>query len=342
MIKNLIFFFNFFLIVFTFGIIKLTNKRKWLAVVNPTSAGARTNIRWNISKQYLDKLDIKYDEAQSEYHTHAIHIVEKELLNYDGIIAVGGDGTVNEVINGILHTSKDKLLAIIPTGTGNDLANTFQLHLDIRKACKTLAIGKPRQIDVGLLVSKDFNNKPVNRYFGGAASFGFDAKINLDTNNSTKRLPGTWNYIRSLLKNLITLRSDKYIISYNNLVDNKLELVEKDLVICVVGNGKFYGSGIMVCPGASVTDSKFHITVVSSIGRIEIMKTFPKMYTGDHIKHPAVSVIETNEIEIKNTTKSLYQVDGEVLGYTPVKIKTIPKILNIMSPKKLPDFQIKR
>lgn len=320
----------------------MTNKRKWLAVVNSTSAGGRTKARWNISKQYLDKLSVNYDEAESKYHTHTISIVENELTNYDGIIAVGGDGTVNEVINGILHTSKDKLLAIIPTGTGNDLANTFQLHLDLRKACKTLSNGKPRQVDAGLLKGKDFNNKPVNRYFGGTTSFGFDAKINLDVNNSTKRLPGTWNYIRSLLKNLITLRTDKYIISYNNLVDNKIEHIEKDLVICVIGNGKFYGGGIMVCPDASVTDSKFHITVVSTIGRIGIMKTFPKMYTGDHIKHPAVSVIETDEMKIKNTTKSLYQVDGEVLGYTPVTIKAIPKILNIMSPKKLPDFSIKR
>jgi len=283
----------------------------------------------------------EYIEAESEYHTHTISIVEKELVNYDGIIAVGGDGTVNEVINGILNTSKDKLLAIVPTGTGNDLANTFQLHLDLRKACKTLSTGVKRSVDVGYLLGKDFNNKPVKRYFGGTASFGFDAKINLDTNNSTKRLPGTWNYIRSLVKNLITIKPNRYIISFNNLVTNRKEYLEKDLLVFVIGNGKFYGGGIMVCPDASITDSKFHVTFANPISRFEVIKVFPKMYSGDHLKHPEVAVLETDELEIKNTTKALYQVDGEVLGYTPVKIKTVPKILNVMTPKKLPNFHIK-
>jgi YegS/Rv2252/BmrU family lipid kinase len=319
----------------------LTNNKKWLAVVNLKSAAGRTKARWKISKQYLDKLNVRYDEAESEYHTHTISIVMKELANYDGIISVGGDGTVNEVINGILHTSKDKLLSIIPTGTGNDLANTFQLHLDLRKACKTLTTGIPRSVDVGYLIGKDFDNKSVKRYFGGTASFGFDAKINLDTNNSTKRLPGTWNYIRSLVKNLITLKPNKYIISFNNLVTNKKEYLEKDLLVFVIGNGKFYGSGIMVCPGASVTDSKFHITFANPLSRLEVIKVFPKMYSGEHLKHPEVFVLETDELEIKNTTKALYQVDGEVLGFTPVKIKTVPKVLNVLTPKKLPNFHIK-
>jgi YegS/Rv2252/BmrU family lipid kinase len=318
----------------------LPNNKKWLAVVNLTAAAGRTKARWKIAKQYLDRLNIKYDEVESEYHTHTISIVKKELANYDGIISCGGDGTVHEVINGILPHS-DKLLAILPTGTGNDIANTFQLHLDLRKACKTLSTGVPRFVDVGYLIGKDFDNKPIKRYFGGTASFGFDAKINLDTNNSTKRLPGTWNYIRSLVKNLITIKPNKYLISFNNLVTNKKEHLEKDLLVFVIGNGKFYGGGIMVCPNASVTDSKFHITFANPISRLEVIKVFPKMYSGDHLKHPEVFVLETDELEIKNTTKALYQVDGEVLGFTPVKIKTIPKVLHVLSPKKLPDVHIK-
>ena len=96
---------------------------KWLAVINPTSAGGRALKSWYYIKQILQKLQINYDEVITEYSAHAIELVRKESSNYDGILAIGGDGTTNEVLNGILlSSSPNTALGIIPTGTGNDIA----------------------------------------------------------------------------------------------------------------------------------------------------------------------------------------------------------------------------
>ncbi|MFW9929651.1 MAG: diacylglycerol/lipid kinase family protein [Candidatus Thorarchaeota archaeon] len=319
----------------------MQNNYKWLAVVNPTSAAGRTLSKWKKISHYLEQVGVKFDETKSEYVGHAIDIVKNEIDNYDGILAVGGDGTVNEVINGILSSSPEKLLAILPTGTGNDLANTFQLHLDLTLACKTIISGKPRKIDVGMVQGKDFNKKTIKRFFGGVASFGFDADVAYDTNASTKILPGTWNYLRSVFKNWIRLTPKIFQLTYSNSNISDKRTIEQKQLLCAIGNGKFYGGGMMICPDALVTDNMLDITLIDPVKRIEFLKVFPSVYSGTHKNHPAVHLSKANQIFVSSKVKIRYQVDGEVLGYTPVKLSSTPSVLQVLAPQNLPDYHLK-
>ena len=308
-------------------------KKNWLALINPASANGKTLKKWEIIKKQINNLPVKYDEFFTEYPAHAISLIKENLNSYDGVIAVGGDGTVHECINGILQSDPSKPLAILPIGTGNDLTHTFQIPLNVTRAIKTIISGRERLIDVGLTIGNDLDGNFIQRYFGGVASLGFDAEVAYDTNISSKFLPGTWNYIRSIFKNLVRLKPRRFKF----ILDNKNKKV-LDLVLCAVGNGKYYGGGMMICPDASVTDGVLNATTLTAVPKLDFLKVFPKVYTGEHKSHPAVELMQAQEFEIKNDIKTLYQADGEILGYTPVKIKLIPKILKIICPKKLIPF----
>jgi YegS/Rv2252/BmrU family lipid kinase len=309
---------------------------KWLAIINPTSGGGRTLGRWKSQiKPILGKFNIKYDEAFTKHPKHAIELTHKEIENYDGVLAIGGDGTTNEVLNGILSSSTpDKIFGIIPTGTGNDIANTCQVHLDITKACLILVPGKNiiKKIDIGVVKGRNFEGKNIERYFAGVASFGFDAEVGYDTNKRSKRFPGTINYIISVFKTLITVKDRLFKIS---LIEGNetTQIINEQAFLLAVGNGKSYGGGMLICPDADIYDGRFHGTILKKVSKIEFTKVFPSVYKGEHVTHPAIRLFEGPELLVQTNKRTLYQVDGEILGYTPVKVTTLPKKLNVLIPK---------
>lgn len=304
----------------------------WLAVINPESAGGRTRKRWLYITKLLNKLQIKYDEVFTEFSSHAINIVQEKVSKYDGILVIGGDGTVNEVINGIMSSSSsDTVLGIIPSGTGNDIANSFGLSSDIVIACKIIAFGVPKTVDIGVTKGRNFENKIVSRYFAGVASFGFDADVSNDANNSTKRLSGTANYIVAVFKNLVTMKDRPFKVTL--LEKGHFSVIEENAYLLAVGNSPYYGGGMKICPDADFHDGRFSITLVKGVSKLEFIKVFPSVFKGEHLKHPAVMVFDAPELVIKTGMKTLYQVDGEVIGPTPVKVTTISDALKVMLPK---------
>ena len=295
--------------------------------------------RWRKSKKLMEGMN--YTEVLTTRPTEAIEIAKNEMPNYDGIIAVGGDGTVNEVVNGLLATPENQkrhLLGMVPIGTGNDLANTMQIHLSVERAIETLKDGIPTKVDVGVVEGSDFHGNTVRRYFLGVASFGFDAEVANDTAHGRKWLPGTWNYFSSTIKNLIWIKKRAFEIE----VDGGSETIREEAFFLAIGNGKFYGAGMMICPDADVYDGIFNCTFVRPVSRFKFLRVFPKVYTGEHRHHPAVRMFSGRSFAIKTDKKTLYQVDGEVLGNLPATVKGLNLGINIMLPRDKPDFFLKR
>ena len=316
------------------------NEKKWLALINPISGGKKAEKKWNKTiKKQLEDINLNFDEYITSAPNDAIQKIVSEIDNYDGFIAVGGDGISNEVINGILHgtiekgNQNDKFFTIIPAGTGNDIAHAFGLpYKDIEASCNLFKPenAQKRSVDVGKAIGKNFNNDPVNRYFCGVLSSGFDAEVAYKSNNGKKWLPGTANYIKALLTNIIWLKSKEFDVSLKKSEED-LSFTKRGIFIAV-GLGPYYGAGMKICPNAQIDDGLFHITFLNKVPRRTLLRVFPKVYDGKHITHKKVDLYEAQELGINTDKDTYWQVDGEIIGFTPVKIETLPKTLHILAP----------
>jgi len=302
-------------------------------VLNKTSGGGRSGKKWKKIKQFLEEEKYEYDLHVTEYHTHAIEL-GKELAHYGEIIVVGGDGTAHEVANGILLSGVENCkLGIISTGTGKDLPNTLGVPVDYKEAYQTIVEGHTRKIDVAKITK--IGEESDSRLFLAVASLGFDAEVNYRANKGIKgkKLPGTLNYVLAIVTSLLKLKSRKLLLTIDGTTK------EITSAFMAIGNGRYYGGGIMICPGASMYDSEFQITTVGEkkISRLKLMRVLPKAYDGKHVPYEEVRVYRGRKIRVEMADKDdkpcLYQVDGEIMGHIPVEVEFIDKKLEIYIPK---------
>ena len=313
---------------------ELTSK-KWLVIINPVSGGGKVKKKWNkIIKKEFESMGLLYSEYYTTAPEDAIQKIVASIDDFDGFIAVGGDGTCNEVLNGILYGTlernkpNNKLFAMIPAGTGNDLCSAINIPTNnIKKACRVFENGQVKTIDTGIAQGVNFKGENTSRYFNGVLSTGFDAEVAQKTNTSSKFLPGTFNYIKSFLTSLLGMKTRGYLLKLNGQ-----EITENGILLAV-GLGPYYGGGMKICPNAKVDDGLFDIIFLKKVTRRTLLRVFPKVYDGKHITHPAVVEYESDTIEISNTIDTYWQVDGEIIGFTPVKAFTVKEGLNVLVPQ---------
>jgi diacylglycerol kinase (ATP) len=293
-------------------------------VVNPIAAGGRAKKTWmNQIKPILDNNNFEYEYELTTHRGHAIELARIGVDNGFRIVcAVGGDGTSNEVINGVLKAEKPGTFSAFPIGTGNDIPVTFGIPDDeIESMFECLVHGQDRKFDVGYCEKAD-------RYFGGIASMGFDAEV-AERSQTKKRFFGRWNYELALVKTIFNFKPYNIKIQYGN--DS---LLEGQRMIVAIGNGKRYGGGMHVCPKAQVTDGKFFAVTLSKISRFTLLfRVFPKIYDGKHLDHEKVLSMEGSVFRVESPDKDcLYQADGEILGYLPETFITKPNHLTVRVP----------
>ncbi|MFX0124094.1 MAG: diacylglycerol/lipid kinase family protein [Candidatus Hodarchaeota archaeon] len=293
-------------------------------IVNPAAAGGRVETIWRDQiKPLVDDHDLEYDFEFTSSPQHAIEMARTRTNEgYKIICSIGGDGTANEVLNGVLKAEKTGIFSAIPVGTGDDIPTVFGIpegHL--KAAVRCLAEGQNKTFDVGYCETAD-------RYFAGVASMGFDAEVADRTNKGSKRLSGTKNYQLALLKTLLKFKPYDLLIRIN-----EKQTIEGQRMLLAIGNGKRYGGGMHICPGAEVTDGKFAVTTLQKISRITLLRIFPKVYDGKHINHRSVETFEGSSIHVDSLQKKcLYQVDGEIMGYLPETFLTKPNALTVRVP----------
>jgi len=293
-------------------------------VINPVAAGGRVEKIWREQiKPLVDcQDDLEYDFEFTSAPQHAIEIARTQVNEgYKIICSVGGDGTANEVLNGILKAEKPGIFAAIPVGTGDDIPTVFGIpEGDIEAAVECLVKGQNKTFDVGYCETAD-------RYFAGVASMGFDAEVADRTNKGSKRF-GTRSYQIALAQTLVKFNPYDLIIQ----IDED-QTIEGQRMLLAIGNGKRYGGGMHICPGAEVTDGKFTATTLQKMGRITLVRFFPTVYDGNHLTHESVETFEGEVIHVDSPKKKcLYQVDGEIMGYLPETFATKPNRLTVRVP----------
>ena len=232
----------------------------------------------------------------------------------DALVAVGGDGLVNMALQVVAGTATP--LGIVPAGTGNDIARSLGLPLDEPvTAVDLLATAEPRAVDVG---------RALGRWFGGVLSSGFDSMVNERANRM--RWPrGRSRYNIAIAAELRTFRPVPFVLELDG------ERWETEAMLVAVGNGVSYGGGMKVCPGASMDDGLFDVTVLGPISKLEFVRVFPQVYSGAHVNHPAVTVRRAKYVSLAAAGVTAY-ADGERVALLPVTCDVVPGALHVLAP----------
>ncbi len=251
----------------------------------------------------------------------ASEIARKANTNSDIIIAIGGDGTYNEVINGLMITPNPKIIfGVIPNGTGNDFVRNFPAF-DPHTFVTAIVENSIKRIDLGKITfAKD------SRYFLNVADIGFGARvINTMNQQRVSGIGGKFSYNLAILRCFFTYR--KPVIKVHN---NDFQFEGKSLMI-VFSNGTTFGYGLQIYPEAKLDSGKLGLTIIGEVSLIEYAKNLGKLREGKKLIHPEVKYHEFKKIHVNSTDKSLFvETDGEIAGRSSITVEVVPNALQII------------
>jgi diacylglycerol kinase (ATP) len=235
------------------------------------------------------------------------------------VAALGGDGQVGACANGVFDT--ETALAVIPSGTGNDFARHMGLNRkDPLGAARLLSSPRFKAIDVATVTTPE-----RQRYFVNVGGAGFDSEVN-EHANKVRRLRGTPKYVYSTFVTLARFTPAEFLVK----VDGE-EHPFKGMMLAV-GNGSSYGGGMKVTPDARYDDGVLDVCVIQELPKWQFVKTFPKVFTGKHAAHPAVTMLRGKEIEISAERPFQVYADGEPVGHLPATFSVVPASLRLVVP----------
>ncbi len=302
---------------------------KWFAIVNPQAGSGRGKADWPEIQKLLAEKGVDFDFALTEKKYHAVELTVKAITSgYRKILAVGGDGTLNEVVNGIfiqkLVDTKDVLVGVIGIGTGNDWQRMYALPVSYSDKIDAIKASKNFLQDVGR-VDYFESRYPQSRYFANAAGIGFDAQVALSTNKLKESgKSGKVLYIFSLIKTLFSYKST--IVSV--VIDK--DQVGGKIFSLTLGIGKYNGGGMMQVPNALADDGLFDVTIIRHIRRGDVIRNIYRLYNGTILKHPKISGHQAKKIVISSKPPVNLEVDGESLGTSPFTFTIVPQSINVV------------
>lgn len=244
-------------------------------------------------------------ESLAKYFSH----------NKNFIIAAGGDGTFNEVVNGIALTGTK--MGILPMGTTNVLAKELGIEEDIEGATMRIINGREHILSIGLITLK---SPPISRYFCLMAGIGFDAVAVYECNETLKRFLGKGAYILSGLKTLLRFAPDPLSFSFNSLSVKGYS--------AIIGKASKYGGHFKITPDASLFNPQLYIYLMQGRKRIDILRYFSAILAGRHLRLKDTTYSRAEEIAIEG--EASVQIDGDFIGHTPANIKVIPDALRMV------------
>ncbi len=295
-------------------------------IVNPVAGARSTRRKWPVINRLLKRIGLSFDFDYTEGVGHAIELARAAASDgYRYLVAVGGDGTVNEVANGILHSTNaaTTMLGVVSTGTGSDFARSAGLARDYTIACANLTSSKRLTIDVGV-VEYQRDGKTQERFFVNTAGVGFDAAVVKETERLPKFFGGTIPYVAGLLRTLIFYKNKPVVVKIG-------DEVERGRVLnVVVANGGYLGGGMHIVPEAELCDGLLDVAIVGDMGKLELLKELPKVYKGTHVNHPKFKVKKAAHATIESPEPMLVYADGELLGECPASFRVVPAALSLV------------
>ncbi|MGM0650556.1 MAG: diacylglycerol/lipid kinase family protein [Bacteroidota bacterium] len=304
--------------------------RNYLFIVNPNAGNSKAGKDWRRIEKLLQKRKVKYKAMLTTQSGHALDIISEELqMGYKTIVVVGGDGTLNEVVNGIFNQKivppNEIQMGIIPVGTGNDWAHYYNIPRKYNKALDRIFNHETHFQDVGR-VRYTYKDKETISYFVNISGFGFDAVVAKSTNEMQERgNRAAITYLFNLMRCLFSHEAEEL-----NLFINDKHIKQK-IFSMSIGNGKYSGGGMRQTPDAKTNDGLFDITVYDDMPAWKIIINLPRLYNGKIKKLHTVKTFRTSKLLVYNSNKPLLaEIDGELIKGIRFEIEILPSALQIL------------
>jgi diacylglycerol kinase (ATP) len=302
---------------------------KTVAIVNPTAGYRRASRLWPRLLQSLGESGARVTTWWTQWPGHAETLAARARREgYERVVAVGGDGTLLEVVNGLWWESRGPLpsVGVVPFGTGCDYVRSFDLGRSLREKVITALEEATLKVSLGLVRLQGFDGQPRRRVFINVLGLGFDARVIMGFRQQPLRLPGKTGYFLSGFKELSRL---KYHRITGELDGRPLETVA---MVVVLGLGRYFGGGMMIAPGASPQAGQFQVVLGQKLSRLELLTLLPKIYAGKHLDHPRLTTDYAGHIKINADPPAYVEAEGELEGLTPLEAAIIPAALQVAAP----------
>ncbi|RPA70035.1 YegS/Rv2252/BmrU family lipid kinase [Cyclobacteriaceae bacterium YHN15] len=262
----------------------------------------------------------------SESHRAGWLTTEAIAEGTDYLVAVGGDGTVNEVVNAHLDSGKNMeiLIGIIPLGRGNDFVKSLGIQKNMKSLLKAVQNNSFTSVDVGWLTFYDANKMAINRYFINIADIGLGGLATQMIRTSPKYLGPNISYAWAIFKSLLNYKSQKVKITTPEWS------YEGEIMSACMANGKYFGSGLCIAPDAKIDDGIAEIVLIGNVGIWDYLSKIPLLKKGKKINHPEVYYKKAMTCMIESQTQMPIDIDGEFVGYTPLKMVMKQKMVKIL------------
>jgi diacylglycerol kinase (ATP) len=300
--------------------------KRILLIANPASGQHRGERRLAQASERLASLGHTVTGTLTESAGHATHLAKSNAPDFEIIAALGGDGTVNEVANGLMAVEPGErpALATLPVGTGNDVALTYGLaHFE--SAIDALAKGSTRTLDV-IRVQLMRDGKSVTRHALLFVAAGFAAEVIRKTGPRVKRIFGRrFSYSVGLFRALASFRAPEFSVKWDGG-----ERSGQMFQVCA-GNTEFAAGGVMrISPGARPDDGLLNISLVDVLGRLQIVRRFPSILSGGYVEDERVDYFTGKRLEIDAVPPAELQADGDIIGTTPATVELLPGALQLV------------
>jgi YegS/Rv2252/BmrU family lipid kinase len=305
------------------------NRKVWMVIVNPNAGRGKGKKDWNTIASLLSKYNLPFVFLFTESQKHAIILTQESIENgYRNFIVVGGDGTMNEVVNGIFTqkscNTTDITLAMITVGTGNDWGKLFGIPQNYEQSIQIISQHKTRHQDVGV-IQYFHGTLQEKRFFINIAGLGFDAVVVKKTNlQKEKGKSGKALYFLNLLKCLLLYRH-----TYTEVNIDGLKICN-DVFTISIGIGRFSGGGMRQTPNAIPDDGLFDITIIKKITKADIIMSLKKLYDGSILEHSKIEGYKGKDILIDSDPLIHLEADGETLGHSPIEFSLLPRSIQIV------------
>ncbi|HLG07355.1 MAG TPA: diacylglycerol kinase family protein [Gaiellaceae bacterium] len=298
-------------------------------LVNPASAGGATGRRWPEVAHRAAALGLAGDALISEEPGQLAALAEEAVRGGAGLlVVVGGDGSVNEVVNGIAEI-EDVEIAVIPRGTGWDFVRTYGIPRDLDASIDIALNGSVREIDVGLVSYRTWAGADGRTYFANVASAGISGAIAQRANEASKALGGKISYYWATLAVFARWQTGEMRISVDD------EIRGGKMIDVVVANGRYLGGGMMMCPEAEPDDGQFDVLLIGDVTKRDLLFVLPKTYRGKHLPHPKLEVLRGRVVTVDADEPLPVELDGEQPGTTPARFEVVPRALRLRVPREI-------
>jgi diacylglycerol kinase (ATP) len=303
------------------------HREKLLLIVNPVRSKSTARLLARI----VDALrasgmdcDLRYTKAKG----HGMELAAEGVAQgFRTIVAVGGDGTMNEVVNGVIGS--DTMVSSIPLGAGNDFLRSLGIGT-WADACRVLADESFTQIDLGLALYQDEAGRPRQRYYAVLADVGFGSEVVRNTPRRLRHaLGGNLGYVISLYRTAAQGRARAHQMRI--VADGEL-LCDEKLLLVEAYNGIYGAGGLKVVPSAKLDDGLLDLFLIREMHWLKVWTLFPRIYRGTHLDHDRALYLRAREIQVQTHEKISVSVDGELIGHSPVTFRVLPGALKIRCP----------